>query len=109
MKYMILIAGALALAGPALAQDSGHDDHAGHAPAPTTDAADAEAVGKIKSLDAKSGKVTIHHGPIASLGWPAMTMTFQATPELLKSVKAGQTVKFTVKAPGNQITAIQPQ
>ena len=109
MKYMILMAGALSLAGPAMAQDNSHEAHAAHAVPAAQDAVGAEAVGQIKSLDAKSGKVTIHHGPIASLGWPAMTMTFEAAPELLKSVKSGQTVKFTLKTPGNQITAIQPQ
>ena len=108
MRYMILMAGALTLAGPTLAQEGSHEAHAGHAVA-ENDASGAEAVGEVKSLDAKTGKVTIHHGPIASLGWPAMTMTFQATPELLKSVKVGQTVKFTLKTPENRVTAIQPQ
>jgi Cu/Ag efflux protein CusF len=53
--------------------------------------------------------VTLHHGPIASLGWPAMTMTFKAAPDALRAAKPGQTVKFTLQTPDNLIVAIQPQ
>jgi Cu(I)/Ag(I) efflux system protein CusF len=108
MIKVLWIAAALALAGPASAQVSSHEGHTGHA-VETAAQPGSEATGQIKALDAKSGKVTIHHGPIPSLGWPAMTMTFQAPPELLKPLKVGQDVKFTLQAPGNQITAIQPQ
>ena len=66
------------------------------------------AQGQVKAIDMKNGKVTIHHGPIPSLGWPAMTMTFPANPELLKAVKVGQNVKFTLNCPGNKLQASQP-
>ena len=72
-------------------------------------ASTAQGVGQIKTVDAKAGAVTLHHGPIASLGWPAMTMTFKATPEALKAAKAGQTVKFTLQTADNLIVAIQPR
>lgn len=61
------------------------------------------------AVDAKAGTVTIHHSPISALGWPAMTMTFKATPEALRGAKAGQTVSFTLKTPENQVVAIQPK
>lgn len=60
-------------------------------------------------MDAKAGAITLHHGPIAALGWPAMTMTFKASPEALQAAKVGQTVSFTLKTPENQVVAIQPQ
>ncbi|MBK9252672.1 MAG: copper-binding protein [Proteobacteria bacterium] len=97
------------MTGPALAQVNAHEGHTEHAPEAAADLPGSEGSGQIKALDAKSGKVTIHHAPIPTLGWPAMTMTFQAAPELLKALKVGQDVKFTVRTPGNQITAIQAQ
>ncbi|MFC6628050.1 copper-binding protein [Sphingomonas yabuuchiae] len=36
--------------------------------------------GTITAVDAKGGTVTIKHGPIPTIGWPAMTMTFRASP-----------------------------
>lgn len=32
--------------------------------------------GTVNGIDAKTGKVNLSHGPIASLNWPAMTMGF---------------------------------
>lgn len=34
------------------------------------------AIGVVKSVDQSKGTVTIAHGPVSSLNWPAMTMTF---------------------------------
>lgn len=56
--------------------------------------------------------VTIKHGPIPAVGWPAMTMTFQATPPtLLKGVNIGQIVDFGVRTSGMdaQVTSIRPR
>jgi Cu(I)/Ag(I) efflux system protein CusF len=106
VKLLLAAAAAALIASPALAQGEGAAAPATQAPAAS---ADAKGVGKIESVDAKAGTVTIHHGPIAALGWPAMTMTFKATPEALKAAKSGQTVSFTLKTPENQVVAIQPQ
>ena len=35
-----------------------------------------KAVGTVKKVDPAGGKVTLAHGPIQSLKWPAMTMSF---------------------------------
>jgi Cu/Ag efflux protein CusF len=35
-----------------------------------------EAIGTVKSADPAAGTVTIAHGPVKSLNWPAMTMGF---------------------------------
>lgn len=110
MKLVLAAAAALAAlaAAPAVAQPMGAMP--GPMPGMAAEAAKtAEGVGQIKSVDAKTSSVTLHHGPIASLGWPAMTMTFKATPEALKTAKPGQTVKFTLQTPDNLIVAIQPQ
>lgn len=84
--------------------------------APVSPAASAAKVGKgtgtITALDPRAGTVTIKHGPIPAIGWPAMTMTFRASPPaLLKSLRPGQRVVFTAKARGMnaEVTAIKPQ
>ncbi|RSU50986.1 copper-binding protein [Sphingomonas sp. S-NIH.Pt15_0812] len=68
-------------------------------------------MGAITAIDAKGGTVTIKHGPIPSIGWPAMTMTFKAAPPaLLKGLRSGQRVAFTARAKGMaaEVTAISP-
>lgn len=41
----------------------------------------ADAV--VKEVDADQGKVTLSHGPVKSLGWPAMTMGFKVKDKAL--------------------------
>jgi Cu(I)/Ag(I) efflux system protein CusF len=111
MKLALAVLAALT-AAPGLAQTT--DATPGmsadqHAAISASAQATAEGVGQIKSVDAKAGTLTIHHGPIAALGWPAMTMAFKASPEALKLAKPGQTVKFTLQTSDNQVVAIQPQ
>ena len=68
--------------------------------------------GVIKAIDVKSGKITIEHGPIPSLKWPAMTMTFNVNPTTpLSGLTVGQKVAFDVAMTGPDctITAIRPQ
>jgi len=51
--------------------------------------------GTINSVDAKAGKINLTHGPIASLGWPGMTMDFDVQDKaLLANLKPGQKVAF---------------
>lgn len=68
------------------------------------------ATGTVESIDAAAGKITIDHGPVDALGWPAMTMGFQATPEQIASVQAGQRVRFefTAEDMNATITRIEP-
>jgi len=59
-----------------------------------------KAQGTIASVDAKAGTVEIEHGPIASLGWPGMTMEFKARDKaLLAGIKKGDTVDFELAQP----------
>jgi Cu(I)/Ag(I) efflux system protein CusF len=102
LKPALAAAALLLTAAPALA----HDD-ASHPAAAA--AGTVEGTGQVKTVDAKAGAVTIHHGPIAALGWPAMTMTFKATPAALQAAKPGQTVRFTLQTADNQVIAIRPQ
>jgi Cu(I)/Ag(I) efflux system membrane fusion protein len=55
-----------------------------------------EGRGKVESVDARS--ITISHGPIATLNWPAMTMGFgKPTARSFAAVKAGDMVRFRFK------------
>lgn len=73
-------------------------------------AGEARGTGIVKAIDAPRGTMTLQHQAIASIGWPAMTMAFKvATPALLKSVRAGDTVHFRLHPDGmnSTITAIE--
>ena len=64
------------LAQPAAAQTTGH-----------------HAEGTVEEVDAKAATVSISHGPVASLKWPAMTMDFAvANAALLPTLKPGARV-----------------
>ena len=71
-----------------------------------------EAQGTFDALDAEGGSVTMTHGEIPALQWPAMTMDFMiADPALVKPIAPGSPVRFVFEAgePGEYIiTGIEP-
>jgi Cu(I)/Ag(I) efflux system periplasmic protein CusF len=86
---------AVALAGLAHAQGAG----------------DAMTEGEVRKVDRPQGKLTLRHGPIASLDMPAMTMVFKvADPKLLDGLKPGDKVRFAAERGGGTftVTAIEP-
>lgn len=102
-----LIAAAL-LASPGFAQSMANMpgmDH-GHLATKT-----GTGAGVITAIDPKAGTLTIKHGPIPAVGWPAMTMMFKATPPtLLKGLRVGQRIAFDAKVRGMnaEVTAVHP-
>ena len=66
--------------------------------------------GSVDEIDLQGATLTLAHGPVPSLKWPAMTMAFKlANPGLLTSIKRGQSVRFEFveRAPGEYlITAL---
>ncbi|MDD2878949.1 MAG: efflux RND transporter periplasmic adaptor subunit [Rhodoferax sp.] len=76
-------------------------------------AAGHRAEGTVEEIDSKTGTVTLIHGPITSLKWPAMTMEFKtANVALFKTLKPGAkvAVEFVERAPGEWvITSAKPQ
>lgn len=59
------------------------------------------AQGKVDSVDADS--ITLSHGPIAALQWPAMTMPFnKPNPTAFADVKVGDTVRFEFRKKGDE-------
>ena len=127
MKRLILTVAALGLAGSLAAcakKEPTTEAAAPSAPAPTAaptagsdmaampmpaDAKMAKGTGTVTAVAA--GSVTIDHGPIPEVGWPAMTMGFKASPEVAKSVKVGDKVAFDLKVQGGagEVTAIRKQ
>ena len=98
----------LATAGAIAADDM--SNMPGMAAGPT--AKHGKGVGVIRAIDAKAGTLTIQHGPIQAISWPAMTMTFKAKPaNLLSGLKVGQTIGFdtTVHGMSADVTAVRPR
>ncbi|HLO63876.1 MAG TPA: copper-binding protein [Azonexus sp.] len=93
----LLFALMLSLSLPAFAQ---HDHHAGHMAAkqdaPLSD-------GTIKKIDKAAGEVVIQHGPLDSIGMPAMTMAFGVADKgWLGKLKAGDKIRFAAEMKGSQ-------
>ncbi|MBI5603114.1 MAG: copper-binding protein [Deltaproteobacteria bacterium] len=94
---------------PGAAGHAGHESHGGAATAGTEAASSPAgptaqpdgaiaATGVIRRIDRADAKVVIAHEPIASLGWPAMTMLFRLKdPASVDPYKEGDRVDFTLE------------
>jgi len=91
-----LIAAAVAATALAVAPGAPAFAHPGHdhsVAAPQS----AEGEGVVRAINAQAGTVTVAHGPIAALNWPAMTMAFPVqSPALLNGVSVGSRVHFVL-------------
>ncbi len=64
--------------------------------------------GTVKKIDA--GMVTLSHGPIASLNWSAMTMSFKLKGAALsKGIKVGDVVSFDLVQSGSDYVVTRMQ
>lgn len=63
--------------------------------------------GKVTAV--AGDQVTIAHGPIAGIGWPAMTMTFTAPGTMARTVRSGDAVSFAFRQQGSAyvLTSLQ--
>ena len=71
-----------------------------------------EGSGTVTAVDTAAGTVTLSHGPIAAIEWPAMTMQFTTEgPGMLQGVEVGDSVTFEIKSAEESqvITAIREQ
>ena len=97
-------AGALALAlllvacGEQATAPQDRETAAGGPEASTT----AEVYSGTGTVQSVSGdQVTIAHGPIEGIGWPAMTMAFRAdSPGLVQGISVGDRVSFAFRQDG---------
>jgi Cu(I)/Ag(I) efflux system periplasmic protein CusF len=118
-KTVIAAAVVALLTGPALAQmdmpgpgkPQGGMDHGSMSMTPPA-GKEAAGTGTVKKVDPAKRMVNLSHGPIPAINWPAMTMDFSVAPEVdLGSVKAGQSVEFTLAEAGGgkyTVTSIKP-
>jgi Cu(I)/Ag(I) efflux system periplasmic protein CusF len=89
-RFITVVAAVLALAAvPTAAQSSTHT-------------ASYKASGTITRVDAAAGRVTIAHGPVQQLKWPAMTMSFGVGDRaLLERAQPGKKVDFQFAKQGS--------
>ncbi|MFW2445797.1 MAG: copper-binding protein [Qipengyuania pacifica] len=68
----------------------------------------ASAEGTITAIDADAGTITVDHGAVPAIEWPAMTMGFEADEQLRQDVAVGDAISFdfTTGESGNTITSI---
>lgn len=54
----------------------------------------ASTEGSVTAVDEAAGTITIRHGPVPAVNWPAMTMAFKADDTARRNVAAGDDVAF---------------
>lgn len=96
--------------GAAWAQ--GHDmkGMAGHDKSAQAQGGSHQASGTVKKLDPAKGTVTLAHGPVKSIGWPAMTMGFAVKDKtLFDKLAVDKKVDFEFKQEGSDyvVTAVK--
>ena len=99
----IIITLALAATSTAFAQPKPMPGMATEQPAAQgAKAAVHQATGVVKSVDPANSKVTLAHGPVKTLNWPAMTMAFGVTDKaMLDKLSVGKHVQVAFEKQGN--------
>ncbi len=64
------------------------------------------ATGTIEAMDRERGVVTIAHGPVPALKWPASTMELQARPEQLEGLDVGDAVRIGFQSEGDEAAIV---
>lgn len=70
------------------------------------------STGTVTQVDAAAGTITINHGAIEAISWPAMTMQFTAeNPAILQGIAVGDSVSFELKSATETsvVTVVQKQ
>ena len=101
--------GALALSLVLAACDEKQNNRLENRQGPTAGPATSQAgdvysgTGQVTAI--AGDQITISHGPIQGIGWPAMTMTFRAgSPDIAQGVTAGDQVSFSFRQDGSAYT-----
>lgn len=112
MKRLAFVLCAAVLASPAFAQMKAmdmKDDMKGMEMKPEKDKSRTHnGSGTVTKVDPEKSTVTIAHGPVQSMKWPAMTMTFKARDKtMLDKVKPGEKVEFSFVQSGKDYIVTQ--
>lgn len=78
---------------------------------PAATAKEGKGTGTVTAIDAAAGTITLDHGPIPEIGWPAMTMTFKAASAVTGAAAVGDKVAFEVRTTGmdSEVIALRKQ
>ena len=86
-------------------QNAGLENRQGSVSDPAASQAGSVYSGTGEVTAVAGDRVTISHGPIEGIGWPAMTMTFQAgSPEMVQGLNIGDQVSFAFRPDGSAYT-----
>lgn len=110
MNYKILVAVTAALALAACGQQQQKSDANATAPGAEQPTEAAQTYGGTGKVTAIAGdQVTIDHGPIEGIGWPAMAMTFTAPPDIAAAAEVDSDVSFAFRKDGSTyvLTSLQ--
>jgi Cu/Ag efflux protein CusF len=68
----------------------------------------ARGQGTVTAIDKAAGTITLAHGPLPEVQWPAMTMAFKAAPAITDTARVGDKVDFELKLVGStgEVTAL---
>lgn len=71
----------------------------------------ASAEGVVTAVNDSAGSITIDHGPVPEVDWPAMEMAFSADGENIGDIAVGDrvTFEFQVMESGSRIVSIAKQ
>jgi Cu(I)/Ag(I) efflux system protein CusF len=100
-----------AACSPPAPQEPAKSDAGMETPAPAV-AGPITGTGTVTQVDAAAGTITLNHGAIAAISWPAMTMQFTAeNPAILQGIAVGDTVSFELKSATETsvVTSVQKQ
>ncbi|MEP7311258.1 MAG: copper-binding protein [Pseudomonadota bacterium] len=62
------------------------------------------AVGVVRAMDADKGTITLSHGAVPAIKWPAMTMAFKVSKAVALGIKPGDRVDFEFVTKGMDAT-----
>lgn len=80
--------------------------------APAAQNAPITATGTVTAINASAGTISINHGAIAAINWPAMEMQFTAEdPSILQDLAVGDRVQFELKSAAEStiVTAVREE
>lgn len=101
-----------AACSPPATQEAKTDDMNMSEPAAPAAAGPITSAGTVTQVDAAAGTITINHGAIEAVSWPAMTMQFTAeNPAILQGIAVGDSVSFELKSATETsvVTSVQEQ
>jgi Cu(I)/Ag(I) efflux system protein CusF len=104
----LIVMAAMAVAGSTYAQPTAEARKATSADVKDSAGAAHKATATVEKVDPAAGVVTLSHGPVKSLNWPAMTMGFKVRDKaLLDKLAQGKRVEVEFVQSGKDYVIIK--